>query len=256
MSGSSRTRRRLGGSEGTLLVEALTTFALSALVLAGLVATSGLFLRILDRSVAHAHEVESLDRAMTAIGRDLRHLVRARWEGPAPRSFIFEGHPTRLVFALADGGMGGERQVGERIVSLSSRVSPQGGRILRSEAPLRPGATGPKGVAFGAAQELHAGRTRLRFAFVAPSKQGQPVPPPLPDWPAGSLLPEAVLVEMVDPETGRVVLSARTRLMVDADIGCLQGGQGPCGLPGRQDQQDPNESATVAARSSFGEGRL
>ena len=250
MSGRSGTRRMLGGGEGLLLVEVLTTFALGALLLSGLVATSGLFLRILDRSVAHAHEVESLDRAMSAIGRELRHLVRARWDGPGRRPFIFEGHPTRLVFTGAGADTGGER-----IVAIYGQTSPQGGRVLRREAPLRPGTSSLKGVAFGAAQELHAGRTRLRFAYLALPRQGQPVPLPQPDWPVGLLLPEAVLIEMVDPETGRVVLSARTRLMVDSDIGCLQGGQGPCGPSQRQTGQDRDEAA-MATRSPAGEGRL
>ncbi len=252
---SARPRPRLRGGEGSLLVEALTTFALSALVLSGLVTTSGLFLRILDRSVAHAHDVEALDRAMIAIGRDLRRLVRARWDGPGPHSFIFEGHPTRLVFAQAGTGTGtrGDRPGGERVVSITSRANAQGGRVLRSEASLRPGTTGPRSLVFEGSRELHSGRTRLRFAYLAPSRQGHPLPLPQADWPSGPLLPEVVVAEMVEPETGRVVLSARTRLMVDSDIGCLQGGQGPCGLP---DRQDPGETAAVAVRSFPGEDRL
>ncbi|GJE19349.1 hypothetical protein [Methylobacterium marchantiae] len=254
MSGPSIARKRLHGCEGSLLVEALTTIALSALVLSGLVATSGLFLRVLDRSVAHAHDVESLDRAMTAIGRDLRRLARARWDGPGPQSFVFEGHPTRLVFARAGTDMRGDHTVpGERVVSISSQASPQGGRILRSEAPLRPGMNGPESLVFGSGQDLHSGRTRLRFAYLAPSRQGRALPLPQTAWPSGPLLPEVVLMEMIDPETGRVVLSARTRLMVDSDIGCLQGGQGPCGLP---DRQDKGETAAIAPRPSPEESRL
>ncbi|MCC0807866.1 hypothetical protein FPV16_16815 [Methylobacterium sp. W2] len=254
MSGPSKAPKRLRGGEGSLLVETLTTFALSALVLSGLVATSGLFLRVLDRSVAQAHEVESLDRAVTAIGRDLRRLVRARWDGRGPQPFIFEGKTTRLVFAQAGSDKRGDRPVFcERVVSLSSQASAQGGRILRSEAPLRPGMGGLKDLAFGDGQELHAGRARLRFAYLAPSRQGKALPLPQTEWPSGPDLPEVVLVEMVDPESGRVVLSARTRLMVDSDIGCLQGGQGPCGLP---DRQERGETAAIAPRLSPEKGRL
>lgn len=225
-----------------LLVEALTTIALSALVLSGLVATSGLFLRVLDRSVAHVHDVEALDRTMTAIGSDLRRLARARWDGPGAQPFIFDGTPTRLVFARTGSNLpgleaGGDRAFpGERVVSISSQNIPQGGRILRREAPLRPGMSGPGSLVFGESLELQSGRARLRFAYLAPSPQGRAPQPPQATWPSGPLLPEAVLMEMVDPETGRVVLSARTRLMVDSDIGCLQGGVGPCGLPDRQEE--------------------
>lgn len=210
--------KRSRGTAGFLLTETLATFTISAFVLLGLVSASSVLLRAVDRSVAHVQDVDDLGRTMGALARDISGLTRARWNGYEPQPFVFRGGPNSLFFARAEHEPAGS---GETVViALREIVVGTGTRLMRSEARLSAKATGFGGLRFGPPRELGTGPARLRFYYIkaARGKAGQTR---VRDWPVVPLLPAAIIVEAVDRETGRLLVSTRLPIRANADIGCL-----------------------------------
>ncbi|RXF70284.1 PulJ/GspJ family protein [Hansschlegelia zhihuaiae] len=70
-------RRR--GSEGFLLIEALSAFALSALILVALLSLMGLLRRSADRAAASVETMEVTGRTLATIAGEIRLASRRRW---------------------------------------------------------------------------------------------------------------------------------------------------------------------------------
>ena len=210
--------RRAPADAGFLLAETLITFALSALVMVGLVASTAVLMRATDRSVAAVGSADDLGRTLAALRRDVSGLKRARWNGEEPQSFVFRGGPNSLFFAqevpVPDGG----REL--RVVSLREIASGNGTALMRAEAHLSASASGWSALSFGPGRVVPTGPARLRFHYVAELGPDGRAPPQVDTWPTGPTLPAFVIVEAVEPGTTRLLVSARIGVHADGDIGC------------------------------------
>lgn len=199
-------------SGGYLLIEALATLALSALVIAGLLSLSAVFVRSSDRSAARVERLETGPRTIAAIARDIRALVRLRWAGGGDR-FVFLGLPDRIVFAIAP-----VQANGLRAPLVVAYQVPETGVALRAEAPLPAGATTVSDLSFAPARRLSVGAATLRFAYVdRPPAGGEII---TDSWDKPDALPFAVRIDRVDPADGRIEASLRAPVVVDAEPGC------------------------------------
>ena len=210
--------RRAPADAGFLLAETLITFALSALVMVGLVASAAVLMRATDRSVAVVGSADDLGRTLAALSRDVSGLKRARWNGEEPQGFVFRGGPNSLFFSqeapLADGG----REL--RVVSLREIAGDHGTALMRAEAHLPATAAGWSDLSFGPGRVVPTGPARLRFRYVAEAGPDGHAPAPVDTWPSGPTLPAFVVAEAVEPGTTRLLASARIGVRADGDIGC------------------------------------
>lgn len=208
-----RAPSRRGGSPGFLLVEALATMAIGAVILVGLSTLVGLMLRTADRAAAGAHGLEQTDRTVAALTREIGSLARARWSGPEPRAFIFVGEPDRIMFART------ASKAGAPATAAVVTVQSAGARLLYAEAPLAPGAASLADLRFGLVRDMHDGGIAVRFAYYG--RAGEGGGEVLADaWPAGAMLPTAVRIGIVDAGTGRVLRSLRVPVLIEAEPGC------------------------------------
>ncbi len=206
-----------GRQAGFLVVEALATFAISALILAGLASLLGVMLRAADRAADRVQDLETTARAVAALRRDIQLLARARWSGAAPRSFVFAGEPEKIMFAQSVPQGSGFRTA--TVVVIQSVGIDAGGRLLRTEAALTPGAASLRELHFSPARNLQEGRSTVRFAYFARAREGGSEV--LVDhWPSAVQLPAAVRIGIVDPATGGLLSSVRVPIRVDAEAGC------------------------------------
>ncbi len=210
--------RRAPADAGFLLAETLITFALSALVMVGLVASAAVLMRATDRSVAAVGSADDLGRTLAALTRDISGLKRARWSGEEPQDFVFRGGRNSLFFAqevpVPDGG----REL--RVVSLREIETDTGTALMRAEAHLSARAGGWSDLSFGRGRVVPTGPARLRFHYVAePGADGR-APQPVDTWPSGPALPAFVVVDAVEPGSTRLLVSTRIGVRTDGDIGC------------------------------------
>lgn len=210
---SMRSVARSRARAGFLLVEALATLAISALLLLGLASVLGLMLRATDQITARADELETTGRAIAAIRREIEAMTRARWAGEARAAFIFSGAPDKMLFTRSL-----PRGSGTAAVVIQSVRTNLGGRLLRAEAPLLPGAASAQDLRFGLPRNFYEGRYLIRLAYFAGPGEGPDQA--LEDWPSDLALPSAVRVGIVDPGTGKLLSSLRVSLTVEADPGC------------------------------------
>lgn len=209
---------------GFLLVEALATLAISGGILLGLASVLGLVLRATSQVAARAEELETTGRAVAALDRDIRAMTRARWAGTARASFIFSGAPDKIMFTRAAGQGAGAR--GPSAVVIQSVGTDAGGRLLRAEAPVLPGAGAIPDLQFGAVRNVYEGRNIIRLAYFA--RPGEGPEGPLDSWPSDVALPAAVRIGVVDTATGKLVSSVRVPVMMEAEAGCAPPGVGFC----------------------------
>ena len=249
-------RPRSPRDAGFLLAETLITFALSALVLVGLVSSAAVLLRATDRSVAVVGAADELGRTLAALTRDVAGLTRARWNGEEPQNFVFRGGPNSLFFAqevpVADGG----HEL--RVVSLREIEVGRGTVLMRAEAHLSALAGGWADLRFGPQRAVPTGVARLRFRYVAePGPDGR-APRPLDTWPSGPTLPAAVIVEAVDAGSTRLIVTDRIAVRSDGDIGCADRTQKssvqmavPGVAPSQQQAGQPGQAAGAPAPFSL-----
>lgn len=216
--GARRRRTRGAPGAGFLLVEALATMAISAVILVALGSLLGLMSRQADLTARRTERMDVAGHALAAIARDLGAAARARWAGPGPRSFVFAGQPDQVLFAR-DGSAEAEGRSRTVAVLLQSAPDAGRGRVMRAEAPLSPGDRDAGGLDFGPARALYAGEALVRFAYVAAPAAGGPELV-LDAWPAGETLPVAVRVAFTDPGSGDVLSSLRVPLRIEAEPGC------------------------------------
>lgn len=251
--------RRAPADAGFLLAETLITFALSALVMVGLVASAAVLMRATDRSVAAIGSADDLGRTLAALARDVSQLKRARWNGEEPQGFVFRGGPNSLFFAQEAPAPDGGREL--RVVSLREVEAGRGTALMRAEAHLSALAGGWGDLSFGGARPVPTGPARLRFHYVAePGPDGR-APAPVDAWPSGPVLPAFVVVEAVDPVSTRVLVGARIAVRADGDIGCSDralprpndGAQPP---PGTPPQQGTTPAAAAMPQPAPGQGSI
>ena len=210
--------RRGRANAGFLLAETLITFALSALVMVGLVASAAVLMRATDRSVASVGSADDLGRTLAALTRDVSGLKRARWNGEEPQNFVFRGGPNSLFFSQEAPVPSGGYEL--RVVSLRETEGESGTALMRAEAHLSASAAGWGDLRFGLGRVVQTGPARLRFHYVAEVGPDGHAPRPVDSWPSGPNLPAFVIVEAVEPGSTRLLVSARIGVRADGDIGC------------------------------------
>jgi type II secretory pathway pseudopilin PulG len=231
--------RRRSPRAGFVLVEALATLALSALVLAGAASLVGLVLRAADRTAMSVEQLETTHRAVGAVARDIRSAVRVHRQVDNAPSLVFFGSPEQLLLVL---DRPGEDGVSEPVVVhwLSETTDAGRGRLIRSEAPLLPGVPTPP-LGSGDRVVVDTGPSVIRFAYFAPMPRGSGEV--LTDaWSIPQSMPTAVRIGTADPETLSVGSSLRVAFGTDAEIGCGSPGSGYCSLtPDRPAQTGPRQ---------------
>ncbi len=210
--------RRAPADAGFLLAETLITFALSALVMVGLVASAAVLMRATDRSVATVGAADDLGRTLAALSRDVSGMKRARWSGEEPQGFVFRGGPNSLFFSQEAPLPGGGHEL--RVVSLREIAGDHGTALMRAEAHLSATAGGWSDLSFAPGRVVPTGPARLRFRYVAEPGPDGHAPAPVDSWPSGPTLPAAVIVEAVEPVSTHLLVSARIGVRADGDIGC------------------------------------
>lgn len=244
-------RARCRGRDGFLLVEALATLAISAAILAGLASVMGLMLRQADLAATRTDRLEREGRSLDALSRDIRAILRVRWAGLPPRSYVFRGEPDRIVLARARRGESGLRDT--VAVILQSTDHEGGGRILRSEARLPPGATAIEQLRFDEPRTLYDGRSLIRFAYVGRGENGGPET--LTDaWPVAGTLPVAVRIALVDPVTDALLSTLRVPILVEAEPGCANPGKAFCSHgdgKGEPEGEGPAAETVAPAKPSY-----
>jgi general secretion pathway protein J len=202
--------------EGFLLIEALATLAISAVILTGLTSTLSLVLRDVRSDSSRVEDLEQQDRAVAALRRDLQNLARARWLGEGSRSFVFDGEPDRLIFAidrLASGAL-----ASTVVVNIQSTNSGVIGRLLRTEAAWLPGAASLHELRFERTRVFYEGRLMVRLAYFARLENGAEAIVDV--WQSPETLPSAIRIGLVDPISGSLVSSVRVPIQIDAEPGC------------------------------------
>ena len=190
--------------------------------------STSVLMRAMDRSVARIESVDDLGRAMDAIRRDVAGASRARWNGVEPQPYVFRGGTNSLYFAHPVTTLDGTPT--SEVVALREIVTPGGPTLVRSTARLPARAASFGDIVFGAPQALWTGAARLRFAYVSRHETNGAMAPQF-DWPTGTKMPEAVLVEAIDRKTRKVLVAARITIEANADIGCLGASEAPAATP-------------------------
>jgi len=236
------------GTAGFLLVEALATMAIGAVILVGLSTLVGLMLRTADKAAAQAQGLEQTDRTVAALTREIQALTRARWSGAEPRSFIFVGEPDRIMFARSASKAGASRAgavPSTAVVTIQGSGANAGGRLLYAEAPLAPGSASLADLRFGPVRDLHEGAIAVRFAYFG--RAGDAGGEVLVDaWPLSAALPTAVRIGIVDPATGSLLRSLRVPVLIEAEPGCAAPETAFCS---RADPKKRAQAAVPPARS-------
>ncbi len=243
------TRPRSASRAGFLLAETMITFALSALVLVGLVSAAAVLLRSTDRSVAIVGAADDLGRTLAALRRDLAGLKRARWNGEEPQSFVFRGGPNSLYFVQEASRPDGARAL--RVVSL--REVQKKGRtqaLERSESLLPTEAGGWGELRFGPPSVVPTGRARLRFRYLAEATPDAPAPRSVDAWPSGPTLPAAVVIEAVDAASAHSIVSARVAIRSDGDIGCADRSRNTANEASREGEALPGQGSRPGQAST------
>lgn len=231
---------------GFLLVEALTSMAIGALLLVALGSLVSFVLRASDRTASTSQAIEETSRIFSALSDRIETITPQRWAG-ARAGFVFEGTETTLFFARLP--KASEAGTGSSLVILAGD-----GPILREEErPLPPDATGlpdVMGRETGTRATVFEQGYTVRFAYFSRLPDGQEA---LTDrWSGRSKMPVAIRITLMDA-LGRGQGSLRVPLRVDAEPGCAAPGQGVCSLvpdapstPGDRATEngpiDPNDS--------------
>jgi hypothetical protein len=225
---------------GFVLVEALATLALSAIVLAGAALLVSFLIRAADRTALAFEAVETTGRAVAALERDIRAAARVSLRVEEGRAMVFLGAPDQLMVVLDRTGRNG--LVAPVVVRWRSEVGGAGrGRLVRTEVPLIPGQPVP-GPEAGRPVVVDTGTEVIRFAYfgTVPRQTGEVL---TDGWSQPQQLPTAIRIGRADPGTLQVATSVRVPLRVGAEIACGNPAGGWCSLtPGRREAAEGGES--------------
>lgn len=222
---------------GYLLIEALATLAIGAVVLGGLLALGGTLSRSVDRAAWRVESGETGRRAVSAMASEIARAARRRFAGEGDR-FVFLGAPDRIVFALEPVQANGLAST----VAVAYQAS-RPGEALRAEAPLPFGAEGFDALDLSRPRTLDLGGETLRLAYVERSNLGDLI---TDTWEKPAAMPQAVRIDRVD-RTGAVVASRRVALVAETEPGCAGGGgvafcsTAPKGEEGGDGRRPPND---------------
>jgi hypothetical protein len=218
-----------GACAGFVLIEALATLALSALVLAGAATLVGFMLRAADRSAMALEQLETTGRAMAAVERDIRAAVRVYRQSEQAATLVFLGGPEQFMVVIDRRNRDG--LTAPVVVRWRSEETTAGrGRLIRSEAPLLPG-VGTPGEDVGPRVAVDTGPAVIRFAYFAPQPDGDGEVL-TDDWTTPQTMPTAIRLGRADPGSLQVRSSVRVPIRVDAEIGCVDPAKGVCSLTG------------------------
>jgi hypothetical protein len=198
-----------------MLSETLAVMTISAFILAGLVTVTGVMLRSVDNSVARMQDVDNLIRAMSAISRDASALFRARWAGAEPQGLIFSGEEGSVMFPDIEKALDGTRHL-----SIVRYQTGPGRGLFRSSSKLGTLAASRGDLRFGNPQVIYDGGAQFRFMFVDKAQDKGPEKK-LALWTSSQTLPTSMIIEAVDPASGKILSSLRVDLRANADLGCL-----------------------------------
>ena len=220
---AARTARRLRvsparpSSAGFLLVEALATMAIGAIILVAVGSLLGLMSRQADRTAERTERLDVAGHALAALARDIGSIARARWAGPGRRNFVFAGLPDRMLFSLDRSDADGTPR--SLAILLQGTETKEGSAVLCAEAPLSPLDRDEAALDFAPARTVYAGTAPVRFAYVVAPGEGAPERV-VDAWPASETLPIAVLFAFTDPASGEILSSLRVPLRIEAEPGC------------------------------------
>ncbi|WP_237154320.1 hypothetical protein [Oryzibacter oryziterrae] len=237
---------------GYVLVEALATLTLSALVIAALASLVALQLRSADRASAlldaHEHQLRPLD----AVAREIAGAVRARWAADNSQTFIFNGLADRILFVERVGSPGRSEL---RAVAFQNEATDAGNRLLRAEARVPPGAMTLDDLHFSPSVAVDTSPYQYRFSFVLPATAGQETVNPT--WTDAGKLPQAIYVSLYNPGRRVAVAMIRAPLPIEAEPACvvrkdkgfcsLEGGDKPASPDGGQDTTAPADNPSPGA---------
>ncbi|MBH0237856.1 hypothetical protein [Methylobrevis albus] len=226
-------RRRRDRRGGYLLVEAIATLAIGAMILAGLASLSGLLLRAGDRAASRAGVVEVVGRTVAALRRDIAPAARLRWASPSGAEanaglgdFIFTGTSSRLILARDVTGPDGLAAAVVTIFEVDRRDPRR--RLLVAEAPLPREATGPRGLTLGPVREAYAGPLDLRFGYEGRGPDGVPVL--RESWTDPASMPAVVVIDILDAAGAPAYPPVRIPLRITAEAACIDITKPGCSL--------------------------
>ncbi len=201
------------GEAGYLLVEALATLTLAALLLGGLLALGGGLSRVADRIAGRVEATEAGRLAVAAMARDIAQLSRRRFPGAQEPRFAFYGQTDRIVFVVEAPQQDG---LARPVVVAYQADGP--GAALRAEGELPVDAQSLDDVALSRPHRMPFGDAELRFAFVERLKSGGELVTDA--WSRSDLLPAAIRIDRLDPASKRLVASRRVAIVAETEPGC------------------------------------
>lgn len=192
-----------------MLIEALTTMAISAFLIVALGSLVGVVFKASHRTAGTSEEIEEANRLLSTVISYVESISPQRWAGRSA-DFVFEGKHNRLVFARKQ--YGPDNRTEFHLLTLSS----QPGLLVETDALLPPTAKGLADMVGGDLRMIKS-RFQLRFAFFSRLPNGQEAL--TNDWSSSSTMPVAVRISLIDRQN-RSWGAVRVRLVVDAEVGC------------------------------------
>lgn len=209
--------RRGTPRDGFVLIEALATLAIGAMVIAALAVLITSVLRLADRTAAGVETLETTGRALATVEREIRFAARARFSGDSRRTFIFAGSNDRILFTVDRTEQDGLKRT--YAVAYQSETIDGVVRLLRSEAPVAPGTEALDAITLPDPTEIYAGPAGIRFSYfeAQPDGSGEIL---TYRWDKEDKLPSAVRLALTVAEGGAVLDTLRVPLLIDGEPGC------------------------------------
>ena len=215
-------RRDLDVEAGFALVESIAVLVLSALALLTLVIATDLVSRNSAAAARRANTIETLVMGFAALRRDLEAARFIRIGAQPEDPILFSGGPNAIALAVANDGTGSN--AGEGLVLIETRQ--QNGRsvLLRSSAPLEPGATGFGGAQFANPAVLMSGPWQYRFAYDDLQPGGQRWNS---QWSGANRLPSSIRLEVLNDAGEHVAPPLVVRMTINSG-GCADAAHVDC----------------------------
>lgn len=214
---------RRARNAGFVLVEALTTLTITALLMASLVTLVGFLMTAGDKASNNLQSVEITSRTFATLDRDIRGASRIRWGGEDRSFFIFNGLKDRILFVREEPDDSGLLQ--SWAIAYQTIPRDGGTRLVRAVAKLPPGALDLSELEFGPQTQVYSGPAEFRFAFYGATEDG--TSETLTDnWAEANQMPNAVRISLANIKTGELVDQIRIPFQVDAEPGCAAPGSG------------------------------
>ncbi len=206
-------RRRADDRQaGFALAESIAVLALSALVLLTLLIATNLVSRNSAAAARQANDLEMLATGLAAIRADLESALFVPVSDDRNSPPLFSGGADSVGLALASDG---SRRDGESLIWIEARYGDGEGVLVRSSAPLLPGATSFQGARFGDTAMLARGPWQYVFSYADGSGEELRWSDA---WGTSSRMPVAIRLEVKDTRGRRVVPALTARVRIDAGL--------------------------------------